>query len=741
MAINPGRWLRARNAVAAAALAALGVAAPMPASGETPSPQAAPPLPVSVQLLDLQPIAPQQHDVIRITGMLRNVSTTTVTDLGLQLRYNPTHIRTRSEFDNYGFPRNPDGSPAGPLPLPPATAAAAVGTMAAKTLAPGAAEQFRLTVPVDSLSLDQPWQVFELAVQVLSGYNTVGGLRTYLPWAPKRPGTGFATQVAWIWPLVDQPHRSVGATFVDDSLARSFAPGGRLARLLDAGTAAIDQQPAATPPSTPAKSKKAKKQQTVVPLPVSSVPLTWAVDPMVVEDASLMAGGYKVAGQRGAVNGTGSAAARAWLDKLRAAVAKTGVVALPYADPDVVAATRHQLQDQVQVAINSGQSLLARLLGTTPFNYSWAPDGLLDQRTLDTLFSAGVSTVVLDDRALPPVIAPNLTPSAHTTIRASDANLDALLTDNVLDGVVDAGVQDPSAQRLALQRFLSETLMIQAEQPFTQRTIVVAPDRRWDPSSSYAAALASDTGKVPWIHPVPLSAVIATPEAPPLVRSGLKYLPAARAAELSGDYLFEVRKLSTEADEFASILSPGDPAARALDDALLRSLSSAWRSDPAGASRFRTDVSTTLARTKNKVHIASAQGSFVTLTSHSGTVPVTVANDLDTPVRIAVEISSQHLQVSGGGRVTQIIPAHRQIAVDVRASTKTSGVFRLDVSLWTPSPNEQVYDQTYLYVRSTAYGTVAILITAGATGVLLIAVIFRLIRRALAARRAPAAAA
>jgi hypothetical protein len=133
------------------------------------------------------------------------------------------------------------------------------------------------------------------------------------------------------------------------------------------------------------------------------------------------------------------------------------------------------------------------------------------------------------------------------------------------------------------------------------------------------------------------------------------------------------------------------------------------------------------------VRIASAPGSFVTLTSHTGTVPITVSNELDAPVRVAVQISSQHLQVSGGGRVAETIQPHRQVAIDVRATARTSGVFPLEVNLLTP--NGLMYDHTNLLVRSTAYGVVALLITGLATGILLLAVVIRLVRRARAARR------
>jgi hypothetical protein len=235
-----------------------------------------------------------------------------------------------------------------------------------------------------------------------------------------------------------------------------------------------------------------------------------------------------------------------------------------------------------------------------------------------------------------------------------------------------------------------------------------------------------------------LSRALAAPQDTRVVRRPLTYPPAARHAELGRSYLQDVRDLKVKADTFASILAtPGDSHARAFDDAVLRDLSSGWRGQRPLATKFLDDASARLQTDMHKVRIASLPNSFVTLTSHSGTVPITVSNELDTPVSVVVAISSQHLLVSGSGRQAQTIPPHRQLAVDVRAEARTSGVFELDVSLLTPTG--RVYETENLFVRSTAYGSVAILITAGATGVLLLAVAIRLIRRATAARRRTAA--
>jgi hypothetical protein len=239
---------------------------------------------------------------------------------------------------------------------------------------------------------------------------------------------------------------------------------------------------------------------------------------------------------------------------------------------------------------------------------------------------------------------------------------------------------------------------------------------------------------VPWVEPISLSQVANSPLYD-LARGPLAYPAEERTQQLHHGYLDSVEALQREIDAFAAILPPGDPQARAFDSGVMRLLSSAWRSDAAGARDRRKALTHTVEVTMGRVHIASRKDSLVTLTSHSGTVPVTVANDLDTPVNVVVGIDDTPQLDVKGGRVARTIPPHRQVPIDVRATAKISGVFPLTVTLYTPS-NIQYGDSVRLRVRSTAYGSTAILITGGATAMLLLTVAVRLARRARTARRA-----
>src|SRR5207247_1254040 len=125
----------------------------------------------------------------------------------------------------------------------------------------------------------------------------------------------------------------------DDTLAASFATTGRLGGLV----AAVAQR---APLGSPVRAG-----------------LCLAVDPDLVETASVMSQGYEVVGANGVTSaGTGAAVAGQWLTQLQS-VAKGGcVVALPYADADLVALDRGGLGDAASRALVTGRQILANLL-------------------------------------------------------------------------------------------------------------------------------------------------------------------------------------------------------------------------------------------------------------------------------------------------------------------------------------------------------------------------------------------
>ncbi len=684
--------------------------------------------PIQLRLTSLEPVAPQPGDTLVLTGGMTNVSSAPISDLALSLEISPA-VLARSDFDSYAAA--PDG------PLVGEQLATGPAPAQLTTLAPGASEHFSISLTLDLATRDRlgllgQWQVNKLGIAVSGttsvGTSTVGQLRTFLPWAPRDAiGPGSPTPVAWVWPLVDRPHRSAGGTWFDDSLAPEISAGGRLAGLLTAGSNAEDQSPLGHKPRT------------------VNVPVTWAIDPMLVGDVASMASGYRVQGANNSTSaGSGTSAAKQWLASLKTAVTRTdaSVLPLPYADPDLVAAARTgDFATTIGVATTTGQQLLQKDLGSLSLlSYGWPVDGLTNQRGISLMTATGDTAMVLSDTNLPILGGPPAaTPSAHAIVTTDEGPVQALLSDSGIDADVTGGINNPDGSRLSLQNFLAETLMIQRQQPNQQRALVVAPERRWNPSPTYAASLLADTGKVPWIEPISLDAVLQNPITV-VDRDPLTYPRPARRAELSPVYLGQVTAARKQVADFAAILPQGTPLVAGYNTALEQALSSAWRNKPRLGQAELTALRDTVTGEIGQVRITSAPNSHVTLTSHGGKVPVTVANHLDVPVSVIVHVVKNPRLTPRDNTLVRVIPAHQQVAIDLHASAKTSGVFPLIVQLLTPS-GRALGSPVRLYVRSTVYGTITLVITGAATAALMVAVAIRLTRRAMAARRSTADAA
>jgi hypothetical protein len=682
---------------------------------------------LAVSLSSLRPVAPQPGQTLVVTGSIRNTTLDAVSGMTVELRLGGA-VGSRSEFDDYAS----DPSAALPDTLVPVSKAAPA--VPDTRLLPGATERFRITVDIDSLGLPTTtWQVDELGIvataSTATGSFDTGALRTFLPWAP-RTVSSTPVQLAWVWPLVDRPHRAVGTSWLDDDLAGELTSTGRLGQLVVAADTA----------EHPAARTTGRHHHHQKPTP-RGVPVTWAVDPMLVEDATLMSKGYTVdTGDGHTKPGTGRAAAASWLTALHTGVDNGEVIPLPYADTDLVAAVRADLTGEIGVATASSRNLLAHALPTSRLlSTAWPLDGLADSQTLDTMFGMEIHSVLLSSDAMPIVGGePNSTPSARTSVTTANGSLKAMLYDSGLTGIVNTGASDPPESPLELQRFLAETLMIQAElpSPSQPRSFVVAPDQRWQPGSSYAAALLADSGRVPWIDPVRLSRVLHGPVDTTVTRGPLVYPNSAKRAELRPQYLHQVRTLKNQLAGFGTVLTAGTATVASYDGALQRLLSSAYRGDVQARQTALSAIRTKLQGQMNQVSITTHPGSFITLTSHRGTLPITIFNRLDTPVHVVLKVdANSRLGLVNGGR-TKVppIPANTSVSVTVRATAKTSGVFPLEVRLLTPGLRP--YGGTVqLYVRSTAYGTITLVITAAATIALLIAVAIRLTRRGIAARR------
>ena len=689
------------------------------------------PSPLAVVVTDLEPRVLQAGDVLTVTGSLATgdatgegggPSTEELTALRVSL-LRGDRLSSRSALATQSAAGRREG--------------AVVATQRLDDpVTPGGQVEFRVAVPVDELRLGA-LGVYPLTIEVTGrvaggGREVLGAVQTYLPWFPE--AIDAATQVAWLWPFVDVPHRGPDRLLRDDGLAAAFGADGRLSALLEAAI-------------------QAARRPTVAagaPVPVP-VPVTVVTDPDLLATARQMKGGYDVPAPDGSREpGGGQGAAEAWLARLTGFVgtgAQGGVLALPYADPDVSALSRGGLEDLVRTAVADGAAVVPEVLGQRPLSdLSWPPGGAVSPDGLATLSGAGIRTVVLDGSALPLADAA-VRPATQSALAPAGTlgALTAVVADPGLSTVLAAVAADPAAfggVRLAEQRFLAETALITAERPGARaRTLLVAPPRRWAPGRVLAQNLLADTGRVPWLRPVTLAAVLAGPVS--AERSDLVYPSAARAAELPADYVAGLRTASGDLAVVGSLLSGAgtDPARRSallgpVTGALRAAGSSSWRPDQAGlagGTALRRVTQRAANSLLDAVHVAQPNGPL-TLTSSSGEIRIGLVNGLDAPVAVRLSlVAPARLRVTDPelGAVRVIPPGFTQVSIQV--SSRAPGLVTLDARLLDRS-GDAFGPKVPIRVRSTAYGRVAVAITSAAAGLLLLLVGVRIVRRALRTR-------
>jgi len=687
----------ARASVLAAVLATVSVSAvavAVPTGGARAA--VAPAEPVTITLESLLPGLARPGTDLALTGTLDNTGTQDLRDVEVRLRLSQTRLNSRSELAAVAANRTSsrDGQVIASLALP--------------DLGAGRSQPFDLSRSVDDLAALTEFGVYVLGVEVLasrsSGFGRVAILRTLLPWVPAEPDIE-ATGFTWLWPLVARPVRLADGTYTDDSLTAEMAPGGRLSRLLEAGVR-LEQ----------------------------GAGLTWAIDPELLDAVVEMAeeDGYEVLAPDGSlVPGGGSAVAAGWLDRLEAATAGRDVLALPYGDPDITALTRAGLGADLERARERGQGLLSDALPSAVIlqETAWPVDGFTNRDSLAALGSAGVSTVVLDGRALPTVIDLSYTPAGRAHVPSRAGRLAGLLAD---PGLADLLRQRGSDPLLGAQRLLAETAMITSELPGAGpgRTIVVMPPRRWDPSPEYLDRLAEVGAQAPWMAPVRLAEAGAL-DPPEVDRGPLRYPAAQRARELPAPYLSALVDMRSSIAVFTTILTNPDQLVPSLDRAVLLLESSWWRARDDRAIRLNRERGY-LADLRGEVRVQP--GSF-TFSSRSGTIPLTVANGLDQDVRLVLRLQPQTIQLRlREPRQPIRIGPRQKTQHEVDAVAVAGGQVLVDATLETPGGTP--YGQpVQVRISITDYGTVALYITVTAAGVLFLTAGVRILRRVRAARR------
>ena len=700
-------------ALPAAMTAALLALATTPAQASAAHPSLASGL--SVIIDSMSPRYAMPGSTVSVTGTVSNGTTQPKAGLQVQLYTSPTPFPTRDQMDAY-LSQGDDGG----------LAAAGTPFTLPVSLAPETTVQWHASFKVTAAGIST-FGVYPVTAQVSDpAGNVLASDQTLLPfWSGRQAGLQRPLAIAWVWPLIDQPHHEVCAEpaaddlLTNNDLAASLAPTGRLSALLAAGQANADAR------------------------------LTWVIDPALLGDVATMTHPYQVdlsSECAGESTQPASRAATTWLSALRAVTSDQATVLTPYADVDVSALVHSGLNADLTSAYTTGYAVADQVLhrSFTP-SIAVPAGGTADISVLTTLATAEhISTVVLDSSEMPPSDTAVFEPDdAITSIRTpAGTTTSVLLADPILTSVLSAGdtgsgAVPPGTQFAVSQRFLAETAMIAAEAPDSSRSIVVAPPSGWSPSATLADELLSETDHAPWLAATALGSLARTPDTYASVARQPPPANRASPGELSRGYLSTVSAVDDALGVYKSMLyRPAPSYLQSLDEERAATESSAWRRGGAGQGlALAHSLSSYLSGEESKVQIVVSPQ--VPMGGASGQIPVSIRNAGNKAIEVQLNASADNSpdrssQVTfGHARTVVTVPPQRAVTARLQVSSAPIGSTLIRLSLTSANGTPLTFADKSFTVVSTRYGRAILFLIGAAIGVLVLTSVYRAVRRSL----------
>ena len=582
------------------------------------------------------------------------------------------------------------------------------------------------------------------------------------------PDTSRPVLTTMLWPLADKPRLAPGAPggttpvrLMNDDLAVSLAPGGRLDTLLS--SAEFATSPAVDPDGQVGRA------------------LCLAVDPDLLVTVNAMTAGYVVnnpvvnnpvvnnpvvnnpvvddpADDADTRPGTGQAAATSWLDRLRALAKRLCVAPTPYAQADLGALRRVGDAGLSDAATTRGGDIIDQILGISSTRGATIfGNGPLTGSAVDLLNAQGPTVAVAaaacpaEDSSTGEAITCDVTPQrlSHQVVLAPfdpsvGAALAAVGTDpeepTYLDSALTVPINHDST--VARRQDSVAAMLWRALQPGVEpRTQILVPPMRWSPQADDAQAILTAVATA--IHsglavPRPFAAVIT--DAGGTDTGGTDAAGSATDERADGRGTFAddvVSTISTEANRLWGLTAALSTDPRTgltglqytapLREDMLRALSQTEPADSRNdlARQRLTAVGNTIEDLFGAVTIVNPGGAYTLATEHSP-LPLALRNDLAVPINVRLDVEAPPgMNVTDIGE-QELPPGYLplRIPVEVNFAQRVA----IDVTLRTPN-GLQLGEPVRLSVHSNAYGQVLFAITLAGGAILALLVGRRLYHR------------
>jgi hypothetical protein len=363
---------------------------------------------------------------------------------------------------------------------------------------------------------------------------------------------------------------------------------------------------------------------------------------------------------------------------------------------------------------------------------AWPAGGTADTGVLTSLASdGGINTVVLSSNELP-ISAPDYDNALARTKTSGGTSMAVLLADAGITAILGSASARSSAaaQFTVTQDFLAQTAMILAEAPDLSRSLVVAPPAGWNPSSAEATELLRLTKDAPWLRATGLGTLAS--QTAKVAATRLRVRQVSKA-ELSGEYLEQIKSLSANVGLYENLLYQPSPATlSSLDAATAVTESAQWRGDGSyGGWLALTKLSRFLRDQEGLVKIIASKK--VLLAGTTGTTPVSVHNGLGVPIRVLVKATPANSALKvGSGSFERLLTVDPGMTPTLRMPMSSLlGTTNVRIQLFTSNgtPLTGPTASATMSVEVTRFGRTLLVTLAGVFGVLVLTTVVRLRRK------------
>lgn len=671
---------------------------------------------------------------VAISGTVTARSGVPLTGARLRVVTDPTRLNQRSAVASWAESSFPGrGKVVVDQSLPPVAA--------------GQTASFSVTIPPGRIGSDELFAAVPISIEVTPsrGADPSGVTHTFLAWHVRKEYVPI--RLSTVIPVTFPPDVDL---YSPDEQVRTAAwiehlgPGSRVDSIVRGTsghpvTLAVD--PSVLGPDLPGDSSTPAPSTTAPPAP--SVPSTGSPAP--TAPAASPSAGSTSGGATGTPPPTGTtagpgpgSAAEPPVDTLVNGLVHTlrgrSVWALPYADADLAATVDIDATNPLVRDLVDRSALVATKLGASTgapvrTDVFWPVDGRMPagrDRALGTLVSGTdvdkVSAVVVSQDAVTSRSA--YTPNAR---RATPKGTLLLGYDDDLSALLPRKGDSPA---LATQQFLADTLVLLGERPGTERSILLAAPRDYEPDPQGLAAFLRTVAAADWLRPVDANTLLKddgtgtpraqeTPNPAPAAIVPRPVLSAARLAAMAEqrDTLLQV----------ATVLRDGAAFEARYREVLDELASARWRGAPIEWTQLSDSV---VADTKAATRAIKVKPKGVNFLAARGTIRITVQNGLGYTIdgiRLVLQPSNPRLMtVEQPGPIT--IGPGAQTTVPVSLTALAAGRVEIRAFLTTadgtPIGEPAVMRVSANPLDSTIYWVGAVLV-----GLILLAGVIRTIRK------------